>query len=167
MKNCYHYCHANYDIQPAPDPYGMVQYILAYVTKTQNNMRVLMERACAEAKKGKMHIKSSVCHIGNVFLNALETSQQEAVCQLLQIPITHASCDVLFFHTAHPNEHRYLLKTYDKLKSMDHESANIESHNLLTEYQSCPHTLENYLLAKFASLFRHSVSKRYHISRSF
>ena len=88
MKNCLHYWRANHDIQPVLDPFASIQYILSYVTKAQKGMSSIMDKACSEAYVDHMTLKESVHHIGNAFLNAVETSQQEAACLLLQIPIT-------------------------------------------------------------------------------
>ena len=61
----------------------MVQYMLSYVTKTQKGMSAMMDRACREARQGNMDIKVSVRHMGNAFLNGVETSAQEAPCLFL------------------------------------------------------------------------------------
>ena len=45
----------------------------------------------------------------NAFLNGVETSQEDA-CLVLQLPITRKSRQVLFLHTAHPDENNFLLK---------------------------------------------------------
>ena len=37
-------------------------------------MSIQMECACKEAKNGNMDLKQSVRHIGNVFMNAVETA---------------------------------------------------------------------------------------------
>ena len=43
-----------------------------------------------------MDLKTLVRHMGNAFLNFLETSQEDIVCFVLQIPITRMSRQVLF-----------------------------------------------------------------------
>ena len=65
----------------------MIEYILSYVTKGQKGMSIMMEHACEDAKHGNMDLKESVHHMGNVFLNAVETSQEEAAFLLLQLPV--------------------------------------------------------------------------------
>ena len=69
----------------------MVKYILSYVTKGQKGMSLVMEKACREARNGNMDLKQSVQHMGNAFLNGVETSQEEAACQLLGLPVTQMS----------------------------------------------------------------------------
>ena len=54
-------------------------------------MSIQMEHACKEAKNGNMDLKQSVQHIGNVFMNAVETAQEEATFMLLQLIMTYMS----------------------------------------------------------------------------
>ena len=76
------------------DPYAMIEYLLSHVTKIQKGMSVVMQQASREARDGDMELKKSVRHIGNAFLNAVQTSQQEAACLVLQMPITRMSHEV-------------------------------------------------------------------------
>ena len=78
MHNCLHIWRTNHDIQVSLSPHAMIVYILSYVTKGQNGMSIMMECACEDAKHGNMDLKESVHHMGNVFLNGVETSQEEA-----------------------------------------------------------------------------------------
>ena len=63
-----------------------------------------MDRAYIEARQGNMDIKASVTHMGNAFLNGVETSAQEAACLVLQSPITKMRREVVFLHTSPPHE---------------------------------------------------------------
>ena len=83
MKNLLQFWRANHDIQPVTDPYAMIEYILSYVTKIQKCMSVIMKWASRETRDGDMELKQFVRHIGNAFLNAVETSQQEEACLVL------------------------------------------------------------------------------------
>ena len=152
MRNCLEFWRANHDIQLCLSPYAMVQYMLSYVTKAQKGMSVVMDRACQEAKSGNMDLKKSVRHIGNAFLNGVETSQQEAAFLVLQMPITRMSRAVIFIPTAHPDDRTFLMKDMDTLKKMDPESDDVQSSSIITEYQYRPKILERYCLADFASV---------------
>ena len=77
MHNCLHIWRANYDTQLSLSPHAIIGYILSYVTKGQKGMNFMMECACEDAKHGNMDLKESLHHIGNVFLNGVETSQEE------------------------------------------------------------------------------------------
>ena len=82
--------------------------MLSYVTKTLKGMSAIMDRACTEARQGNMDIKASVRHMGNAFLNGVETSAQEAACLVLQLPITRMSRKVVFvMHLLQMKEHSY------------------------------------------------------------
>ena len=116
MKHCLEFWRANHDIQPSVSPYAMIQYILSYVMKTQKGMSAIMDRAFREARQGNMDIKASVRHMGNAFLNGLETSAQEAACLVLQLCITRMSREVVFLHTSPPDERTFLLKDFKRLQ---------------------------------------------------
>ena len=49
--------------------------------------------------------------MGNAFLNGVETSQEEASCLLLSIPITQMSQEVIFINTAPTEERTFVLKS--------------------------------------------------------
>ena len=112
MKQCMKFWRANHDIQLSLNPYAMIQYMLSFVTKTQKGMSAIMDRACREARQGNVDIKASVRHMGNAFLNGVETSAQEAACLVLQLPITRMNREVVFLHTSPPDERTFLLKDF-------------------------------------------------------
>ena len=60
MKHYLQFWRANHDIQPSLTPYAMVEYMLAYVTKSQKGMSAIMEKACKEAQNGNINLKESV-----------------------------------------------------------------------------------------------------------
>ena len=135
MKNCFHFWRANHDIQPSIEPYGMVKYILSYVTKGQKGMSIVMEKACREARNGNMDLKQSVRHMGNAFLNGVETSQEEAACLLLGIPITQMSRKVVFINTTPIEQRTFVLKSMEDIKKLDPESTDVVSTNMITSYE--------------------------------
>ena len=77
-------------------------------------MSSIMDKACDEAFRNHLSLKESVRHIGNAFLNAVETSQQEVACLFLQIPITSMSREVISVQTATPDERTFLIKSIKK-----------------------------------------------------
>ena len=70
-------------------------------------MSLQMEHACSNAKKGNMDLKESIRHMGNVFLNAVETGQEEAAFLLLQLPMTYMSRDSVFINTFLKNKEHF------------------------------------------------------------
>ena len=151
MRNCLHIWRANHDIQPCLSPYAMIEYILNYVTKGQKGMSAQMEKACKDANKGNMDLKQSVQHIGNVFLNAVETGQEEAAFLILQAAMTFMSIESVFINTSPPSERTFLVKSKKQLEELDPDSTDIAVDNLIHRYQNRPHQMENYCLADFAS----------------
>ena len=141
MRNCLHIWRTNHDIQLCLSPYAMIEYILNYMTKGQKGMSAQMERACKDANKGNMDLKQSVQHIGNVFLNAVETGKEEVAFLLLQAVMTFMSKESVFINTSPQNE----------LEQLDPESTDITVDNLICSYQNRPHQMESYCLADFAS----------------
>ena len=105
-----HIWRTNHDIQPCLSPYAMIEYILNYVTKGQKGMSAQMEKACKDANKGNMDLKQSVQHISNVFLNAVETGQEEAAFLLYQVAITFMSRESVIINTSPPSERKFLVK---------------------------------------------------------
>ena len=141
MRNCLHIWRANYDIQPCLSSYAVIEYILNYVTKGQKGMSAQMEKACKDANKGNMDLKQSVQHIGNVFLNAVETGQEEAAFLLLQAAMTFMSKESVFINTSPPNERTFLVKSKKELEQLDPESTDIAVDILIRHYQNRPHQL--------------------------
>ena len=54
------------------------------------------------------------------------------------MPIMRMSKEVIFIPTSRPDEQTYLLKDYETLKKMEPESNEIQTCNLLAEYECCP-----------------------------
>lgn len=91
MKNLLAIYGANHDIQFVTDPYACAVYIVAYMSKSQRGMSLLLDQACKGAREGNLDIRNQVRVIGNKFVNAVEVSAQEAAYLLLQLPITRFS----------------------------------------------------------------------------
>ena len=89
--------------------------------------------------------------MGNVFLNAVETGQEEAAFLLLQAAMTFMSRDSVFINTSLPSERTFLVKSKIELEQMDPDSTDIAVDNLICHYENRPHQMENYCLADFAS----------------
>ena len=125
IHNCLHIWRAHHDIQRSLSPHAMIEYILLYVTKGQTGMSIMMEHACEDAKDGNMDLKESVCHMGNVFLNGVETSQEEAAFLLLQLPVIYATRGTTFINISPPHGRTFLVKKMEVLTQMDPNSTEI------------------------------------------
>jgi hypothetical protein len=151
MKHLLDTYRANHDIQFITDPYACAVYIVAYMSKSQKGMSLLLEKACKEAREGNADLRHQVRHIGNKFLNSVEIGAQEAAYLLLQLPVTRSSRSVLFINTSPPEERTFLLKPKEALEQMDPNSTDIESGNLVKRYSVRPKKLERWCLADYAS----------------
>ena len=87
MKNLLKGWCANHDIQFVLDPFACAVYIADHMNNSQKGMSNLLERAAKEARTGNMDALHSVRHIGNSFINAVETGAQEAAYLVLGLPI--------------------------------------------------------------------------------
>ena len=142
---------ANHDIQFVLDPYACAMYIVSYISKSEKGMSALLDQACKEARQGNEDLRKQVRHIGNKFLNAVETSAQEAAYLTLQLPLTSASREVIFLNTSPPNERTFLLKSKQSLEQLPTESTDIEADNIIKRYAVRPKQLESWCLADYAS----------------
>ena len=102
---------ANHDLQYVLDPYACAIYIVSYISKSQKGMSMLLDQATKEAREGNLDLKRQVRHIGNYFINAVETSAQEAVYLTLQLPLTKATRQVVFINTSAPDKRIFFAET--------------------------------------------------------
>ena len=153
MKGLLHCWQANHDIQYILDGYAVAVYIIAYTCKSQKGMSALLDTAAKEAKADNMALKQAVRHMGNKFLNCVETGAQEAAYLVLQTPITRASREVIFINTNKPEERPFILKDKSKLEKMDPLSTDVQTQGMITYYARRPSVLRKYCLADYASFF--------------
>ena len=151
MKNLLSAWRANHDIQYVLDAYACAMYIVAYISKAQRGMSLLLDQACREARETSSDIRKQVRHIGNKFLSCVEISAQEAAYLLLQIPLTKATRQVQFINTSPADERTFLVKSKAELEQLDNESTDIESNNIFRRYSKRPKELEHWCLADYAS----------------
>jgi len=139
MKHLLSIYGTNHDIQFITDQFACAVYIMAYMSKSQRGMSVLMDKVCKEAKESSSDIRKQVHYMGKV------------AYLILQLPITQASCTVVFINTSPPKERSLLLKSKQKLQELDPESTDIESGNAVTRYAARPKFLEKWCLADYVS----------------
>lgn len=96
-------------------------------------------------------MKRQVRHIGNYFTNSVETSAQEAVYLIIQIPLTKATRQVVFINTFPSDQISFLLKETSTLQNMSPYSTDIEAENVIKRYSNRPRALENWCLADYVS----------------
>ncbi|XP_071810912.1 uncharacterized protein [Apostichopus japonicus] len=151
MKNLLGTYGANHDIQFVTDPYACAVYIVAYMSKSQRGMSLLLDQAWKEAREGNSDVRKQVRIIGNKFVNAVEVSAQEAAYLLLQLPITRSSRSIVFINTSPCEERTFLLKSKEKLEEMNPDATDIECGNVLKRYATRPKILEQWSLVDYVS----------------
>ncbi len=144
---------ANMDIQFVLDVYACAVYIVNYISKGQKGMSELLREACNEARNGNSTIKQQVRDIGSKFINNVEISAQEAVYIVLQLPMRKASREIVFVHTAPPEERVQLLKPLDEIQHLEDECEEIYEGGLIKRYTKRPKQLEGITLADFAAWY--------------
>ena len=153
MKHLLTAWQANHDIQFILDGYAVATYIIAYTCKAQKGMSALLDTAAKEAKANNMDLKESVRHMGNKFLNGVETGAQEAAYLVLQTPITRSSKDVQFLNTNKPEDRPFILKDKKRLEKLDPTSNAVQTEGLISYYAKRPRCLHKYCLADYTSYF--------------
>lgn len=151
MKNLLSIYGANHDIQYVLDPYACAVYIVAYMSKSQRGMSILMDKACKEARQNSTDLRKQVRTIGNSLINAVEISAQEAAYVLLQLPITRSTRSVIVINTSTHQYRTFLLKSKKLLEEMDPNDTDIESGNIIKRYSARPKVLSNWCLADYVS----------------
>lgn len=81
-------------------------------------------------RKKNLNIKQQARDIGNKFLNSVEISTQEAVYFVLQLPMKKSSRQVVFIHTAPPDERVELLKPINDIEKMEDDCEEIQTGGL-------------------------------------
>ena len=134
---------ANHDIQFVLDPYACVMYITEYIMKGTKGMSNLMHQATKEAREGNQTLRKQVTSVGNKFLNAVETSAQEAAYTVLQIPICKKSRQVIFINTCNPEDRARMLKTDDEIEALEDNDTEIFQKNSISRYSERPKSLKS------------------------
>lgn len=135
------------DIQYVLDVQACAVYIVNYILKGQKGMSELLREACAEARKGNKTIRQQLRDIGSKFVNNVEISAQEAVYNVLHLPIRKASRQIVFINTSTPHERVELLQPMIEIENMDDDCEEIYTSGLLKSYCKRPIKLENVTLA--------------------
>lgn len=69
----------NMDIQYVTDAFSVVVYILSFITKAEQEMGLLLQRAQNEAINGNLEAKASLKQLGSIYLHNREISSRGSV----------------------------------------------------------------------------------------
>ncbi|XP_072232324.1 uncharacterized protein [Leuresthes tenuis] len=149
----------NMDIQFVTDAFSVVVYILSYITKAEQEMGLLLQRAQNEARNGNLDAKAAFKQLGSVYLHNREVSAQEAVYRLTRMHLKECSREVQFIPVGE-NPVRmslplHVLQAKAQLQQSDDESS-IWMTNVVERYKSRPRSaeMEELCLASFCSQYR-------------
>ena len=129
------------------------------MAKAQKGMSLLLSEACQEAKAGNMTLKESVRHMGNKFLNAVETGEQECCYDMWELPITQSSVKIQFISTCRPDDRVLIAKHNKLLQQLTPDSEDVKVSNIIDKYAKCPSQLKEWCLADFVSQLE--ITKRF------
>ncbi|KAE8740983.1 hypothetical protein FOCC_FOCC013509 [Frankliniella occidentalis] len=147
---------SNMNLQFVLDAYGAACYIIDYINKSCRGMSKIMRNVLKEIREGNENLQQSLRKISNTFHNNSELSIQEAVYNILQLPLSKSSEECIFIPTFPPQERVHLVKSQSELEMLDETSTDIYEHGLLEHYVHRPHSLEDLSLADFAANYRYA-----------
>ena len=113
----------------------------------------MLSNATKEAREGNLDIRQQARKIGNVFLNHVELSAQEAVYTLLQLHLRQSSRTVIFINTSIKENRVIFLKSQADLEEMADEDTDVECDNASKRYLRRPVQLEDTCLADFIAWY--------------
>ncbi|XP_026120183.1 LOW QUALITY PROTEIN: uncharacterized protein LOC113099530, partial [Carassius auratus] len=149
----------NMDIQYVTDAFSVVVYILSYITKAEQEMGLLLQRAQNEAMNGNLEVKESLKQLGSIYLHNREISAQEAVYRLTGMHLKECSRKVQFIPIGQ-NPVKMSLPLHILQNKMENDQSDDESYLWMTSvtdrYKNRPEKepLENLCLASFCSEYR-------------
>ncbi|XP_062409039.1 uncharacterized protein LOC134100005 [Sardina pilchardus] len=149
----------NMDIQYVTDAFSVVVYILSYITKAEQEMGLLLQRAQDESMNGNLDAKAAFKQLGSVYLHNREVSAQEAVYRLTHMHLKECSRDVQFIPVG-DNPVRMSLPLHVIQAKAQFQQSNDESSiwmtNVIERYKSRPQNeqFEDLCLASFCSEYR-------------
>ena len=89
--------------------------------------------------------------MGNKFLNAAETSEQECCRDLLELPMTQSSVKVEFISTCPLDDRVFIAKDNSILQEMEPDSEDVKVAGNVERYAKQPSQLEDWCLADYVA----------------
>ena len=153
----------NMDIQFILNSYGLVSYVTSYMMKANHTMSRLLNMAVDEIENRKdLSHKQKLYSLANKWQNCSEISAQECVYNLLAMPVSYCSREVIFIQTFPMKERFTMLKRYEILINMkDKSSTNIFQNSLMDYYPNRPNEMDQLCLAEFASWYNFISNMQY------
>ncbi|XP_042609822.1 uncharacterized protein LOC122142829 [Cyprinus carpio] len=149
----------NMDIQYVTDAFSVVVYILSYITKAEQEMGLLLQRAQNEAMNGNLDAKASLKQLGTIYLHNREISAQEAVYRLTGMHLKECSRKVQFIPIGQ-NPIKMSLPLHMLQNKVENDQSDDENNfwmtSVIDRYKNRPEKepLDNLCLASFCSEYR-------------
>ncbi|XP_067306866.1 uncharacterized protein [Pseudorasbora parva] len=147
----------NMDIQYVTDAYSVVVYIISYITKAEQEMGLLLQRAQNEAMNGNLEARSALKMLGSVYLHNREISAQEAVYRLTGMHLKECSRKVQFIPIGtDPVKMSLPLRVLQSKEDHFGEESCFWMNSLVDRYKNRPKTdhFDVLCLATFCSEYR-------------
>ncbi|KAK3919183.1 Fumarate hydratase, mitochondrial [Frankliniella fusca] len=103
---------SNMNLQFVLDAYGAACYIIDYINKSSRGMSKIMRDILQEIRNGNDSLQQSLRKVSNTFYNNSELSIQEAVYNILQLPLSRSSEECIFIPTFPPTDRVHLVKKF-------------------------------------------------------
>ena len=142
---------SNMNIQFVTGSYGLLKYLVEYLTKDDKNTSEMMKNAL---KNGVGEdTRNKLKKIGNIFLRNREVGLHEATKRVLSGPFRRSNIATVYIPTGHQTERIRMLKPREILEQMDPDDTNIFSTNMIEKYANRPDNLDNTCYADFATTY--------------
>lgn len=151
---------SNMDIQYIINPYACITYITNYITKIENGLTKMIQKATEQAQQEGNTIKQKLTKVANVFLRGYTMGAQEGVHHALSLPLSKFSRATEIINTHPMGERTRMLKTKDELACLDEGSVDIYRNNIQIYYSKRMEKLENICLAVFVANYPDDVVKQ-------
>ena len=114
---------ANMDIQFVSNAYACIQYLVAYITKEEREMGMLLQAVSKE--HSSQGIKEQMRKCAQAFTNSRTVSAQEATYRLLGLPLHKSDFNTVWIPTGLPHQRVRILKPKSLLQDMEDDEENI------------------------------------------
>ncbi|XP_073681626.1 uncharacterized protein [Garra rufa] len=148
---------ANLDIQYVVDAYACVVYIIAYISKSEREMGLLLGNAQREAcKERNISAKDALKNLGSVYLHNRDVCAQESVYRLTNMHLKECSRKVVFVPTGDNVIKMSLPLNVLRKKAATHEltTEDMWMTSIVDRYKNRPKDLNDMCMATFASEYR-------------
>lgn len=113
------------DIQPVLNPYAAVMYLTSYILKGEEGMSLLLKDVCEASARGGETVRDRIRNLRRAYLNASETSAQQAAFLLVGLPLHRSSLVTKFVPCVPQHSRTGILKRKSVLAQQPDDSTDI------------------------------------------